>query len=69
MRVAPYKLLDEEVCRRIENNQNWLCAITGATGTGKSYIAMRMAEILSRKLGVDFTRSSSPLISNKLFVV
>jgi len=61
MKVAPYKLLDEEVYRRIENNQNWLCAITGATGTGKSYIAMRMAEILSKKFGVDFTADNIAL--------
>jgi len=27
-------------------NQNWLCAIVGATGTGKSYTALHLAEVI-----------------------
>lgn len=31
---------------RIKRNKNFLCAITGGTGSGKSYSALRLAELL-----------------------
>jgi hypothetical protein len=66
MKVTGYDLLEQEVCTRIKNNQNWLCTITGATGTGKSYIAMRMGEILADQLGVDFGISNIALDINEV---
>lgn len=34
------------ILRRIERNQNFICAITGSTGSGKSWSALRLAEQL-----------------------
>jgi len=34
------------VRKRIETNRNWLCMITGDTGSGKSYTALKIGELL-----------------------
>lgn len=39
--------------QRIERNKNFLCAVCGPTGSGKSYSAMRIAEILDPSFSVD----------------
>jgi len=39
--------------RRIERNKNFICAITGPTGSGKSWGALRLGEILDPDFGID----------------
>lgn len=39
--------------RRIKNNKNFLCAILGPTGSGKTYSALRLAEELDPSFSVD----------------
>jgi hypothetical protein len=39
--------------RRIKNNKNFLCTITGPTGSGKSWTALSIAEILDPEFTVD----------------
>jgi len=34
-------------------DQNWICAIVGQTGSGKSYSALRFAEIIDRNFNID----------------
>lgn len=34
----------EEPRQRLSNNQNWLCMITGDTGSGKSWLGLTLAE-------------------------
>jgi DNA-binding CsgD family transcriptional regulator len=41
--------------RRIQRNQNVLIAITGQTGSGKSYSAIKICELMSKQLGTTFT--------------
>ena len=41
------------ILRRIKNNQNLLCCITGGTGSGKSYSALREGEILDPNFDID----------------
>lgn len=41
------------VLNRIKHNKNWLCAITGPTGSGKSYSALALAEALDPTFSVD----------------
>lgn len=41
--------------RRIERNQNVLIAITGQTGSGKSYSAIKICELMSKQLGTEFS--------------
>lgn len=36
-----------------EHNQNWICTICGATGTGKSYSALRLAETIDPSFTID----------------
>ena len=42
------------VNNRIDNNQNALIMITGGTGSGKSYSALRMAEEYASDRGTEF---------------
>ena len=39
--------------RRIANNKNFLATITGPTGSGKSWSALSMAELLDKEFSVD----------------
>ena len=41
------------VQKRIEDNKNFLCSITGQTGSGKSYSALRLAEVLDPNFSLD----------------
>lgn len=41
------------ILRRISRNQNFLCAITGSTGSGKSWSALRLAETLDPNFSAD----------------
>lgn len=52
------KFLDwfiKEVVGRLKSKRNFICVIHGPTGSGKSYLAMKIAETLSKVLGVPFT--------------
>lgn len=40
--------------RVLNNNKNFLCAVTGATGAGKSYACLRMAEDYSKLYNIEF---------------
>jgi len=49
----PEEKLEAEVIlkymnRMMENNKNYLCVVTGATGSGKSYSCLRLAELWYR---------------------
>lgn len=52
-----YNIL-ETVQKRLERNQNWLCVVTGDTGTGKSWLSILMADKLSKMLGTKFSIDS-----------
>lgn len=41
------------VNRRIKLNKNFICAITGATGSGKSWSALRLAQLLDKDFTTD----------------
>lgn len=41
------------VHQRIKNNKNFLCVITGPTGSGKSYSALKLAEILDPTFNIN----------------
>ncbi|GAH77020.1 unnamed protein product, partial [marine sediment metagenome] len=41
------------ILRRIERNQNFLCCVTGGTGSGKSYSTLREGEVLDPDFDVD----------------
>ena len=41
------------ILRRIKNNQNFLACITGGTGSGKSYSALREGEILDPNFSIE----------------
>lgn len=43
------------ITNRPKKNQNCLIVITGATGSGKTYSSITLAEVVSEKLGVDFS--------------
>lgn len=45
-RITTDDLLDAGPRTLIRNNRNWLCIICGPTGTGKSYVSLRLAELL-----------------------
>ncbi len=40
--------------RVLNNNKNFLCAVVGATGSGKSYSCLRFAEDFSKMYGIKF---------------
>lgn len=40
------------ILRRIENNKNFICCITGQTGSGKSYSALREGEVLDENFDI-----------------
>lgn len=46
-------LISKWYSRLNEKNQNWLCVIAGATGTGKSYCALRLARALDPSFTMD----------------
>ena len=44
----------QKVLSRLHNkNQNWICVICGPTGTGKSYTALRLAELIDPNFNID----------------
>lgn len=45
LRPTVDEVLDHLIFRRLRNNQNVVCAICGETGSGKSYSALRLAEL------------------------
>lgn len=47
-KVSVADALDSKGCPRMlmGNNRNWICLLCGPTGTGKSYTALRLAELL-----------------------
>lgn len=40
--------------RVLRNNKNFLCALTGQTGAGKSWAGLKIAEIYSKMFGIPF---------------
>lgn len=40
--------------RVLRNNRNFLCSITGATGSGKSYLGLALCETYAKMHGLDF---------------
>jgi len=47
--------LTSKIEERINHNMNFLCVISGDTGSGKSYTALRIGELLGRVFDVPFT--------------
>lgn len=46
--------IEEYILRRVhKQNKNFLCAITGPTGSGKTYSALRMGEVLDPEFSAD----------------
>lgn len=45
--------LNEVKNRLLKKNQNWLCAITGQTGTGKSYAGLSMASYIDPNFNIN----------------
>lgn len=46
------------ITRRIRQNKNFLACFTGGTGSGKSYSAIRLGELVSKEMGVSFDESN-----------
>jgi len=40
--------------RVLTNNRNFLCAVVGSTGSGKSYSCLKMAELYSKMYNIEF---------------
>jgi len=51
--------------RVLNNNKNFLCAVTGQTGSGKSWLAGSVAEIYSRLYGISYNPNIHILFSVK----
>jgi len=49
----PNPILASVKSRLWRKNQNWICAIVGSTGSGKSYSAMRLAEIIDKDFNIN----------------
>ena len=47
------EVVDHLINRRIRNNQNWVGAVCGETGSGKSYTALRIGEMVDPNFGAD----------------
>mgnify|MGYP000891472051 CR=1 FL=1 len=47
------EVIDYVVNRRIRNNQNWIGAVCGETGSGKSYTALRIGEMVDPNFSAD----------------
>lgn len=47
------EVVDYVINRRIRNNQNWVGAICGETGSGKSYTALRIGEMVDPNFSAD----------------
>ncbi len=39
--------------QRIDNNKNFICLISGATGSGKTWVGLSMGELLDPEFGID----------------
>jgi len=57
MKERTQKFTDTEFYHAIKDrltkqNRNWLCVITGDTGSGKSYTALRLAELLDSNFSI-----------------
>jgi ABC-type dipeptide/oligopeptide/nickel transport system ATPase component len=52
-RPTTEEVLDYVINRRIRNNQNWIGAVCGETGSGKSYTALRIGEMVDPNFGAD----------------
>ena len=49
----PSGYFTQYIKNRIRNNQNFLCVITGSTGSGKSYSALRLGEKIDENFNAD----------------
>lgn len=47
------EVVDYLINRRVRNNQNWVGAVCGETGSGKSYTALRIGEMVDPNFGSD----------------
>lgn len=47
------EVIDYVINRRIRNNQNWIGAVCGETGSGKSYTALRIGEMVDPNFSAD----------------
>lgn len=50
---TPNELLDHVIGRRIRNHQNVVAAVCGETGSGKSYTALKIGELVDPNFGPD----------------
>lgn len=50
----------EWITNRINSNKNFLCAVVGSTGSGKSYAALAAAEILDKNFNINHVTFSLP---------
>lgn len=46
-------ILLENVEKRFQKNQNWLCLIVGGTGSGKSWSAIKLGEVLDPDFSIE----------------
>lgn len=55
--------------RVLNNNKNFLCAVVGSTGSGKSYACLRMAEDYSNMYNIEFNPECHVISSLKELLV
>src|SRR5437870_4384364 len=69
-------IITDYIRNRIRNNKNFLCAVLGPTGSGKTYTALRIAEEIDPSFGssrivfnpVDFMKILKGLPSGSVIV-
>lgn len=52
-RISTMDVLNQGPVSLLKQNRNWLCLVCGPTGTGKTYTAIRLAELLDKNFTVD----------------
>lgn len=53
VRITAWDVLLHGPVELLKQKRNWLCLMCGATGTGKTYTAIRMAEMIDPRFDVD----------------
>ncbi len=59
-KISAWEVLNQGPVSLLNQNRNWLAIVCGATGTGKSYTAIRICEMLSPKFQTDQIAFSIP---------
>ncbi len=51
--LSAYDIVDQRILGLLRNNRNWFGGICGETGTGKSYVCLRLGEMIDPKFDSD----------------